>query len=410
MIARDAELSELFMRVFILRRLELIHHEAGNAILLGSNHSPATLRLREFLSRNGHPYRYTDLDTDERSQYMLDHFQVKVEDVPVVICNGRTVLRNPSTAQLADCLGLNASIDESQVRDLIVVGAGPSGLAAAVYAASEGLDVLVIEAAAPGGQAGSSSRIENYLGFPTGISGSDLAARALAQAQKFGANMMVARKAVRLHCDRRPYQVNLDQGPPLSTRAIVLASGAQYNKPPIKNLEKFEGLGVYYGATNMESQLCAGEEAVVVGGGNSAGQAAVFLSQTAHRVYMLVRSKQLSDTMSRYLIRRIEENPKIELHYQTEILSVDGSDHLESITWQDKKDEQISDSQRPPSVHHDRRFASYRMAARLSGARQKRLCADWLRSRSSHTARVAMATLASAANSRNKSAGGLRRR
>ena len=248
----------------------------------------------------------------------------------------------PARLELADCLGLNASIDESQVRDLIVVGAGPSGLAAAVYAASEGLDVLVIEAAAPGGQAGSSSRIENYLGFPTGISGSDLAARALAQAQKFGANMMVARKAVRLHCDRRPYQVNLDQGPPLSTRAIVLASGAQYNKPPIKNLEKFEGLGVYYGATNMESQLCAGEEAVVVGGGNSAGQAAVFLSQTAHRVYMLVRSKQLSDTMSRYLIRRIEENPKIELHYQTEILSVDGSDHLESITWQDKKDEQIS--------------------------------------------------------------------
>lgn len=342
MIAKDAELSELFMRVFILRRLELIAHEAGNAVLLGSSHSPASLRLREFLSRNGHPYRYIDLDTDERSQSMLDHFQVKVEDVPVVICNGSNVLRNPTTSQLADCLGLNATIDESQVRDLIVVGAGPSGLAAAVYAASEGLDVLVVEAAAPGGQAGSSSRIENYLGFPTGISGADLAGRALAQAQKFGANMVIARSAVRLHCDRRPYQVTLDHGAPLSTRSIVLAAGAQYNKPPIQHLEKFEGLGVYYGATKMESQLCSNDEVVVVGGGNSAGQAAVFLSETASRVYMLVRSAQLSDTMSRYLIRRIEENPKIELHYQTEIIRLDGEEHLQRVTWRCKKDGQES--------------------------------------------------------------------
>ena len=341
-VSKDAELGDILMKAYILRRMLLISEEASNVLVLGSLNCANTLRLREFLGRNGYPYKFIDLDADERSQSILDHFHVKVEEVPVVVCNARSVLRNPSIRELADCLGLNVNIDESQVRDLIVVGAGPSGLAAAVYAASEGLDVLVIEAAAPGGQAGSSSRIENYLGFPTGISGSDLAGRALAQAQKFGANMMVARKAIRLHCDRRPYQVNLDQGAPLSTRAIVLASGAQYNKPPIKNLEKFEGLGVYYGATNMESQLCAGEEAVVIGGGNSAGQAAVFLSQTARRVYMLVRSSQLSDTMSRYLIRRIEENPKIELHYQTEIISVDGSDHLERITWQDKKDGQIS--------------------------------------------------------------------
>ncbi len=343
MIARDAEFSELFMRIFILRRLELIHHEAGNVVLLGSNHSPATLRLRDFLSRNGQPYRYIDLDHDERSQYMLDHFHVQVEDVPVVICNGQNVLRNPTTAQLADCLGLNANVDESLVRDLIVVGAGPSGLAAAVYAASEGLDVLVVEAGAPGGQAGSSSRIENYLGFPTGISGSELTGRALAQAQKFGANMMVARQAVRLHCDRRPYQITLDQGAPLSTRAIVLAAGAQYNKPPIRNLEKFEGVGVYYGATAMESQLCLDQDVVVIGGGNSAGQAAIFLAEKARKLYMLVRSHQLSDTMSRYLIRRIEENPNIELHYQTEIVSVDGSDHLERITWQDKKTGQTTE-------------------------------------------------------------------
>jgi thioredoxin reductase (NADPH) len=343
MIGKDAELGELFMRVFILRRVGLIQHGAGNALLLGSRHSAGTLRLREFLGRNGHPFSYVDLDTDERSQMMLDHFHVKLEDIPVVICNGRNVLRNPTPAELADCLGLNANIDESQVRDLIVVGAGPSGLAAAVYAASEGLNVLVVETAAPGGQAGSSSRIENYLGFPMGISGNDLANRALAQAQKFGASMMIARSAVRLHCDRRPYQVVLDEGTSLSTRAIVLAAGAQYNKPPIENLSSFDGVGVYYGATFMESQLCNNEEVIVIGGGNSAGQAAVFLSQTASRVHILVRSNELSDTMSRYLIRRIEENPKIEVHYQTQILRVDGDDHLESVTSQDKKTGEISE-------------------------------------------------------------------
>jgi thioredoxin reductase (NADPH) len=343
MIGKDAELGELFMRVFILRRVGLIQHGAGNALLLGSRHSANTLRLREFLSRNGHPFHYIDLDVDERSQAMLDHFHVKLEDIPVVICNGRHILRNPTPAAVADCLGLNANIDESQVRDLIVVGAGPSGLAAAVYAASEGLNVLVIETAAPGGQAGSSSRIENYLGFPMGISGNDLAGRALAQAQKFGANMMIARSAVRLHCDRRPYQVELDQGPMLSARSIVLAAGAQYNKPPIANLTTFDGVGVYYGATFMESQLCGGEDVIVIGGGNSAGQAAVFMSQTARRVYMLVRSSELSDTMSRYLIRRIEENPKIEIHYQTEILRVDGEDHLERVTWREKESGEISE-------------------------------------------------------------------
>jgi thioredoxin reductase (NADPH) len=337
LVAKDAELSEIFMRAFILRRVALIAAGAGNVILLGSQHSPGTLALREFLGRNGHPYVYIDLDTDERSQSLLDHFSVKPEEVPVVICNGHSVLRNPSIAKLADCLGLNASIDESQLRDLIVVGAGPSGLAAAVYAASEGLDVLVVETSSPGGQAGTSSKIENYLGFPMGISGSELTARALAQAQKFGAQMMVARSAVRLHCERRPYEVVLDEGKPLTARAVVIAAGVQYNKPTIGNLAKFEGLGVYYGATKMEAQLCGNEDVIVVGGGNSAGQAAVFLSQTARKVHMLVRSGQLSDTMSRYLIRRIEENPVIELHLHTEIVGLDGGEHLERVTWQDKK-------------------------------------------------------------------------
>ena len=341
LVAKDAELGDILMKAYILRRMLLISEEASNVLVLGSLNSANTLRLREFLGRNGYPYKFIDLDTDERSQSILDHFQVKVDEVPVVICNARSVLRNPSIRELADCLGLNVSIDESQVRDLIVVGAGPSGLAAAVYAASEGLNVLVVETESPGGQAGSSSRIENYLGFPMGISGQELAGRALAQAQKFGANMMIARTAVRLECDRRPYQVILDEGTPLPTRSIVLAAGAQYNKPPIPKLSQFEGNGVYYGATAMESQLCVGEDVAVVGGGNSAGQAAVYLSGKARKVYMLVRSGKLADTMSRYLIWRIEENPAIELHYNTEIASVDGDGHLECISWRDVDSGQI---------------------------------------------------------------------
>ncbi|HEY6904656.1 MAG TPA: FAD-dependent oxidoreductase, partial [Candidatus Acidoferrales bacterium] len=226
--------------------------------------------------------------------------------------------------------------DEKQVRDLIIVGAGPSGLAAAVYAASEGLDALVIETNAPGGQAGSSSKIENYLGFPTGISGQELAGRAITQAQKFGAKMMVAHDVVKLDCAKRPYKVVLDNGTALAARSIVIATGAQYKKPGMPNLAKFEGQGVYYGATYMEAQLCKEEDVVVVGGGNSAGQAAVYLSQTARKVHMLVRSGELSDTMSRYLIRRIEENPSIELHYRTEIVALDGGMHLERVTWQNK--------------------------------------------------------------------------
>ena len=336
LIARDAELSEIIMRAFILRRLALITHQLGNVILMGSRHSAATLRLREFLGRNGHPYTYVDLETDKVSQELLDHFDVKLAEVPVVICNGRNVLRNPSTQELAECLGLNVSIDNSQVRDLIIVGAGPSGLAAAVYAASEGLDVLLIETEAPGGQAGSSSKIENYLGFPTGVSGQELAGRAISQAQKFGAKMMVAHSIVKLNCGRRPYEVVLDNGSVLSARAIVIATGAQYNKPAIANLKKFEGQGVYYGATYIESQFCQDEDVIVVGGGNSAGQAAVFLSQTARKVYMLVRSGGLAETMSRYLIQRISENPAIELHCNTEITSLDGDTQLQRVRWIDK--------------------------------------------------------------------------
>jgi thioredoxin reductase (NADPH) len=261
---------------------------------------------------------------------------VKTQEVPVVICNGSTVLRNPSTQELADCLGYSASIDRSQVRDVIIVGAGPSGLAAAVYGASEGLDTLVIETEAPGGQAGSSSKIENYLGFPTGVSGQELSNRAIAQAQKFGAKMMVGHRVVRLDCKRRPYEVVLDNGDAIAGRAVVISTGAQYNKPPIANLKNFEGQGIYYGATYIESQLCEDEDVVVVGGGNSAGQAAVFLSQSARKVHMLVRSGGLSETMSRYLIQRITDNPAIELHYKTEIVGLDGNTQLKRVSWLDK--------------------------------------------------------------------------
>lgn len=349
LVAKDAALSEIFMRAFILRRLELVSRGQGNFILMGSRHSANTLFLREFLTRNEHPYAYVDLDVDKTSQELLDRFAVKASDIPVVICNStQSVMRNPSIQELADCVGLNVGIDMSQVRDLIIVGAGPSGLAAAVYAASEGLDALVIEISTPGGQAGSSSKIENYLGFPTGLSGQELAARAIAQAEKFGAKMMVAHGVAQLDCARHPFHVVLDNGNKLATRSVMIATGAQYNKPSIANLAQFEGQGIYYGATHMESQLCESEDVIVVGGGNSAGQAAVFLSETAGKVHILVRSGQLSDTMSRYLVQRIEENPNIELHYHTEIVGLEGDSHLERVTWKDKPSGETS----VHDVHH----------------------------------------------------------
>jgi thioredoxin reductase (NADPH) len=336
LVARDAELSEIFMRAFILRRLQLVDRGQGNIVLMGSRYSSNTLRLREFLTRNEHPFTYVDLDADKASQELLDRFHVDPADIPVIVCSGGTVLKNPTIQKLADCLGLNISVDESQIRDLIIVGAGPAGLAAAVYGASEGLDVLTIEAGAPGGQAGSSSKIENYLGFPTGLSGQELAARAIAQTEKFGAKMMVAHGVVRLECARRPYKVVLDNGNQLAARSVVIATGAEYKRPPIANLEKFTGQGVYYGATFMEAQLCGNDDVIVVGGGNSAGQAAVFLAQTANKVHMLVRSSGLAESMSRYLIQRIEENPGIELHYNTEIVALEGDSQLEQVTWRNR--------------------------------------------------------------------------
>ena len=335
LIQTDAELSEILMSAFILRRLAIIARDLGDVVVIGSTHSSGTLRVKEFLTRNGHPFHYVDLDRDPDAQDVLDRFQVGIADVPVVICRGHAVLRNPTNEQIADCLGFNEEIDHTRVSDLVIVGAGPAGLAAAVYGASEGLDVLVLESNLPGGQAGSSSRIENYLGFPTGISGLDLTGRAYAQALKFGAHVMVAKGATRLACDGQRYTVDLAEGSRIPARAVIIATGAEYRKPAIDNLSTFEGAGVYYGATPMEAQLCVGEEVVVVGGGNAAGQAAVFLASTARRVHILVRGPGLADTMSRYLIRRIEENPAIVLHTRTQIVALEGNGRLERIRWRD---------------------------------------------------------------------------
>jgi thioredoxin reductase (NADPH) len=291
--------------------------------------------VKEFLTRNGYPYAYIDLERDSSVQELLDRFHVSVEDVPVLICRGATALRNPSNQQIAACLGFNEAIDPTHVRDLVIVGAGPSGLAAAVYGASEGLDVLVLEVDSPGGQAGSSSKIENYLGFPTGISGQELAARAYTQAQKFGAHVLIAKGAQHLACDRKPYAVEIEDGVRVLTRTVIIATGAEYRRIPLQNLQRFDGVGVYYGATFVEAQLCGGEDVIVVGGGNSAGQAAVFLSQTARHVHLLVRSDGLADSMSRYLIRRIEESANITLRTRTEVTALEGRDHLERVQWRD---------------------------------------------------------------------------
>ncbi|HKP74073.1 MAG TPA: FAD-dependent oxidoreductase [Longimicrobiaceae bacterium] len=337
LVQTDAELGEILLRAFILRRVELIAQGKGDAVLLGSVHCAGTLRIKEFLTRNGHPYTYVDLDRDDGVMELLDQFQVSLGDLPVLVCRGRVVLRNPTNAQIADALGFNEAVDRTHLRDVVIVGAGPSGLAAAVYGASEGLDVLVLEASSPGGQAGASSRIENYLGFPTGISGQELAGRAYAQAQKFGAQLMVARGARQLACDRKPYAVVLDDGSRIHARTVILATGAEYRRPPCEALGRFEGAGVYYGATFLEAQLCRGEEVVVVGGGNSAGQAAVFLAQAARKVHVLVRSPALAASMSRYLIRRIEDNPAIDLRTDTELSHCEGEDHLERISWTNRR-------------------------------------------------------------------------
>src|SRR4029077_410006 len=257
----DAELSEVFLRAFVLRRAHLIAKTLGGVVLIGSSHSADTLRLKGFLVRNAYPHVYLDVERDTGVEELLEHFQIRVEEIPVLMCRDRDkALRNPSNADVAMVLGFNSALDPAHVYDLVVVGAGPSGLAAAVYAASEGLDVVVLETSAPGGQAGWSSRIENYLGFPMGISGQDLASRAFLQAEKFGANLAIARVAAGLDCSGRRLSVTCAGGAAVQGTAVIVATGAAYRRLSLADLARFEGAGVYYGATRVEAQLCDGEE------------------------------------------------------------------------------------------------------------------------------------------------------
>jgi len=335
-VQTDPALSEIFLSAYMLRRAHLVASGTGDVVLIGSNRSAGTLRLKGFLARNAHPHTYLDVDHDAGVQELLDQFEVKPNQIPILICRGRDVLLNPSNGEAAACLGLNSEVEKDGIFDVIVVGAGPSGLAAAVYAASEGLSVVVLEESAPGGQAGSSSRIENYLGFPTGVSGQDLADRALVQAQKFGAQVTVARSAASLRCGQ-PFVVELMDGETVRGRTVVVATGAAYRKLALPDLSKFEGVGVYYGATHVEAQSCHDAEIAVVGGGNSAGQAAVFLSNHVQHVHLLVRGSGLSETMSRYLIRRIEQNPAITLRTFTEIIALEGNGHLDRVHWRNSQ-------------------------------------------------------------------------
>jgi thioredoxin reductase (NADPH) len=329
----DVALGEIFLNAFIARRVYMVAHSVGDAVLIGSSHSSDTLRLREFLTRNGHPHTYLDIDSDATVQTTLDHFGIAATEIPVLICRGELALRNPTNAAAAACFGFNEEIDQGEVCDLIVVGAGPSGLAAAVYGASEGLNVLVLERSAPGGQAGASSRIENYLGFPMGISGQELANRAFVQAEKFGARIAVARVATALQGGRSPYTLELDDGKSVRGRTVVIAAGSRYRRLDLANLAQFEGVGIYYGATRVEAEFCAGETVAVVGGGNSAGQAALFLSGIARHVYLLVRGEGLAQTMSQYLISRIQGNSRITLLTGTRIDALEGAANLQRVHW-----------------------------------------------------------------------------
>jgi thioredoxin reductase (NADPH) len=335
MITAEPDIGEIIMRAFILRRVGLMIHGQGGVVVIGPGHDGDTVRIQRFLSRNGYPLRLLDTDLDPDADGFLDCFKLTPDQLPVVIADGEA-LRNPSNLALADRLGVSITIDPEHVHDLTVVGAGPAGLAAAVYAASEGLDTLILEGAAPGGQAGTSSKIENYLGFPTGISGQALAGRAQTQAQKFGARLAVSREVRMLDCERRPYRLVLEDGHEVLSRAVVIATGARYRKLDVPGYERFEGAGLHYAATALEAQLCGGAPVIVVGGGNSAGQAAVFLSRTVGHVHMLVRGDGLAATMSSYLIERIAASPRITLHARTEIVGLDGGPALETVTWRDR--------------------------------------------------------------------------
>lgn len=337
LLVGESELAELITRAFILRRTAFLTHEQAAATLIGHARTGDILHMQQFLRRNGIPVKTILVESDPKTaRELLNNCSLTPEKLPVVIYGRGRFLINPTDIELGAALGFTECIGDDEIFDVTIVGAGPAGLSAAVYAASEGLNTLVLDGYAPGGQAGSSSKIENYMGFPAGISGQALSARAQIQSQKFGAKISIPHRVVRMDCDKQPLQLFFDDGRSVRSRTIVVATGAHYRKLALDNLEKFEGVGIHYAATAVEAALCDKEEVIVVGGGNSAGQAAMFLSTRAAHVHILCRGGSLHQTMSEYLVERIEASKHITVHTQTEITELAGDRYLESVTWKDQ--------------------------------------------------------------------------
>ena len=336
------ELSDTILKAFIARSVALSESEVTGLRVIGSQYSQDTFRIRDFLSKNRVLFTWTDADRDPNVGALLERFHVHLSDTPIVASGNEWILRNPSNRVLAEKIGIKQEFTED-LYDLVIVGGGPAGLAAAVYGASEGLKTLVLEMMAPGGQAGTSSKIENYLGFPTGVSGSELAARATIQAQKFGAQLNIPSKVTGLSFGSKHQIIELESGEKLMSKALIIATGAEYKKLAVANLSLFEGRGVYYAATKMEALICKDQPVAVVGGGNSAGQAAIFLSNHASKVYLIIRGKSLSITMSKYLDQRIIDCRDIEIHYNTEITDIKGTEEPDAIAVLDKLSGEISE-------------------------------------------------------------------
>lgn len=337
LMTAEPDIAEIITRAFILRRVAFLRHDLGGVLVIGSSHAAAVHRLQRFLERNGYPSSILATDLALEAAAVLARYGLTDADLPAVIAPGSLVLRNPSIHDLADAVGLTEPIDDETVFDVAVVGAGPGGLAAAVYGASEGLSTLVLEQTAPGGQAGTSSKIENYLGFPTGISGQALSGRGQVQAQKFGAHVLISRAVTSLDCSIRPFRLALDDGRFVQARAVVVATGVSYRKLNLPDYDRFESQGIYYAASGMEARLCQAQEVVIVGGGNSAGQAAMFLSRQASHVHMLVRGDGLAETMSDYLVQRILLSRRITVRAHTEVTGLEGDGFLRAITWRNNR-------------------------------------------------------------------------
>jgi thioredoxin reductase (NADPH) len=338
-LVEEADLGERIMRALILRRVNLLKDGIGGPVIVGRAANADVLRLEGFLASNGHPHQRLDPDTDPAAQAVIERFSLTPEQLPIVLCPNGQVLRNPSETGLARCIGMVRSVDGNLIYDVAIIGAGPAGLAAAVYAGTEGLAAIVLECRSFGGQAGASARIENYLGFPTGISGHALMARAYNQAQKFGVEMAIPDEAVRLHHEDidQPFVIELANQERVLARTVVIATGARYRRPAIENLGAFEGSSIHYWASPLEAHLCMGGEVALVGGGNSAGQAAVYLATRAAKVWLVVRGSSLNSTMSRYLIERITAQSNIEVLLETQVFAVEGEGGtLQAVKWRDR--------------------------------------------------------------------------